>query len=336
MKKKSLAALFLIAVLLLGILWRLQAERTNRKPLERSGFLFDTVIAVSLYDKQDETVLDEAFQLLEHYEEVFSPTKTDSELYRMNHRGSGVTTWKASPAMLDMVKLGLRYSELSDGAFDVTVLPLSSLWNFSGCDPKVPSEAEIQAALAKVDYRRVHIEGDVIDFGDDVTQIDSGSTAKGYIADRLKDFLVEKGVKSAIINLGGNVLCIGEKAKGKPFQIAIRKPEEHSNDVVKILDIDGLSVVSSGVYERFFDIDGVHYHHILNPRTGYPYQNGITSVTIVGPSSAECDALSTTVFSLGREAGMALLNRTEGYYGYMILEDGTMLTSEGAQPGKNP
>ena len=322
MKKKSLAALFLIAVLLLGILWRLQAERTNRKPLERSGFLFDTVIAVSLYDKQDETVLDEAFQLLEHYEEVFSPTKTDSELYRMNHRGSGVTTWKASPAMLDMVKLGLRYSELSDGAFDVTVLPLSSLWNFSGGDPKVPSEAEIQAALAKV--------------GDDVTQIDSGSTAKGYIADRLKDFLVEKGVKSAIINLGGNVLCIGEKAKGKPFQIAIRKPEEHSNDVVKILDIDGLSVVSSGVYERFFDIDGVHYHHILNPRTGYPYQNGITSVTIVGPSSAECDALSTTVFSLGQEAGMALLNRTEGYYGYMILEDGTMLTSEGAQPGKNP
>ena len=328
MKKKSLAALCLIAVLLLGILWRLQAERTNRKPLERSGFLFDTVIAVSLYDKQDETVLDEAFQLLEHYEEVFSPTKTDSELYRMNHRGSGVTTWKASPAMLDMVKLGLRYSELSDGAFDVTVLPLSSLWNFSGGDPKVPSEAEIQAALAKVDYRRVHIEGDVIDFGDDVTQIDSGSTAKGYIADRLKDFLVEKGVKSAIINLGGNVLCIGEKAKGKPFQIAIRKPEEHSNDVVKILDIDGLSVVSSGVYERFFDI--------LNPRTGYPYQNGITSVTIVGPSSAECDALSTTVFSLGQEAGMALLNRTEGYYGYMILEDGTMLTSEGAQPGKNP
>ena len=325
MKKKSLAALCLIAVLLLGILWRLQAERTNRKPLERSGFLFDTVIAVSLYDKQDETVLDEAFQLLEHYEEVFSPTKTDSELYRMNHRGSGVTTWKASPAMLDMVKLGLRYSELSDGAFDVTVLPLSSLWNFSGGDPKVPSEAEIQAALAKVDYRRVHIEGDVIDFGDDVTQIDSGSTAKGYIADRLKDFLVEKGVKSAIINLGGNVLCIGEKAKGKPFQIAIRKP-----------DIDGLSVVSSGVYERFFDIDGVHYHHILNPRTGYPYQNGITSVTIVGPSSAECDALSTTVFSLGQEAGMALLNRTEGYYGYMILEDGTMLTSEGAQPGKNP
>ena len=267
---------------------------------------------------------------------MFSPTKTDSELYRMNHRGSGVTTWKASPAMLDMVKLGLRYSELSDGAFDVTVLPLSSLWNFSGGDPKVPSEAEIQAALAKVDYRRVHIEGDVIDFGDDVTQIDSGSTAKGYIADRLKDFLVEKGVKSAIINLGGNVLCIGEKAKGKPFQIAIRKPEEHSNDVVKILDIDGLSVVSSGVYERFFDIDGVHYHHILNPRTGYPYQNGITSVTIVGPSSAECDALSTTVFSLGQEAGMALLNRTEGYYGYMILEDGSMLASAGAQPGKNP
>ena len=132
------------------------------------------------------------------------------------------------------------------------------------------------------------------------------------------------------------MLCIGEKAKGKPFQIAIRKPEEHSNDVVKILDIDGLSVVASGVYERFFDIDGVHYHHILNPRTGYPYQNGITSVTIVGPSSAECDALSTTVFSLGQEAGMALLNRTEGYYGYMILEDGTMLTSEGAQPGKNP
>lgn len=336
MKKKSLAALCLVAVLLLGILWHLQRGESSGKPLERSGFLFDTVIAVSLYDKQDEKLLDEAFQLLAHCEEVFSPTKPDSELYRMNHRGAGVTSWKASPELLDMVKLGLRYSELSNGAFDVTVLPLSELWNFSGGEAKVPAESEIQAALAKVDYHRIHIEGDVIEFGDDVTQIDSGSTAKGYIADRLKAFLVERGVKSAIINLGGNVLCIGEKAKGKPFQIAIRKPEEHSNEVVKILDIDGLSVVSSGVYERFFDIDGVHYHHILNPRTGFPYWNGITSVTIVGPSSAECDALSTTVFSLGQEAGMELLNRTEGYYGYMILEDGTMLTSEGAQPGKNP
>jgi len=335
-KKKSLAALALVLALFLGILWHLHGTKESKKPLERSGFLFDTVIAVSLYDKQDEAVLDEAFQLLEQYEEIFSPTKSESELYRMNHRGSGVTTWKASPAMLDMVKLGLRYSELSDGAFDVTVLPLSSLWSFSGGEAKVPAEADIETAVSKVDYRHVRIDGDVIDFGDDVTQIDSGSTAKGYIADRLKDFLVEKGVKSAIINLGGNVLCIGEKAKGEPFHIAIRKPEEHSNEVVKILDIDGLSVVSSGVYERFFDLDGVHYHHILNPRTGYPYQNGLVSVTIVGPSSAECDALSTAVFSLGREEGMALLEKTEGYYGYMILEDGSILASAGAQPGKNP
>ena len=305
MKKKSLAALALVLALFLGILWHLHGTKESKKPLERSGFLFDTVIAVSLYDKQDEAVLDEAFQLLEQYEEIFSPTKSESELYRMNHRGS-------------------------------TVLPLSSLWNFSGGEAKVPAEADIETAVSKVDYRHVRIDGDVIDFGDDVTQIDSGSTAKGYIADRLKDFLVEKGVKSAIINLGGNVLCIGEKAKGEPFHIAIRKPEEHSNEVVKILDIDGLSVVSSGVYERFFDLDGVHYHHILNPRTGYPYQNGLVSVTIVGPSSAECDALSTAVFTLGREEGMALLEKTEGYYGYMILEDGSILASAGAQPGKNP
>lgn len=178
-----------------------------------------------------------------------------------------------------------------------------------------------------MDWRKLKIDGDRLVFAEDGIQVDPGAVAKGYIADRIKDYLVSRGIRSAIINLGGNVLCVGRKPNGKPFVIGLQKPYADHTETVKELQIDGLSVVSSGVYERHFVLNGVNYHHILNPRTGMPYENGITGVSIIGPESAECDALSTSCFSLGTEKGMQLLDGTEGYYGYFILDDGTILPS---------
>lgn len=304
--------------------------RRNKEPLVQSGFLFDTVISVSLYDNQKQEILDGAFSLCRRYEDICSPSRRDSELFRMNHRGAGVTVWKTDSELPDIVRLGLEYSEKTDGAFDLTVQPLSELWDFRSGKAQVPEEGKIREAVKKIDYRRVSVEQGCIRFQDDQTQIDIGAVAKGFIADRIKEYLLSQGVGSAIINLGGNVLCVGEKPGGEAFQIAIRKPERESSEVVKRLSVRDQSVVTSGIYERCFDLNGVHYHHILDPKTGMPYQNGLSSVTIVGPSSGICDALSTSCFSLGEEKGMKLLDGTDGYYGYMIRLDGSIRASAGA------
>lgn len=328
-KYACLAAACILFLLIMGNILFLRSRKQAR-PLERSEILFDTVIAISLYDRQSQEIMDGAFALCRHFEEEFSPTLEGGALWRMNHRKSGVTEWRADPELLALVKKGLEYSEETEGAFDFTVLPVSTLWDFRSGEAQLPDAEALATALAEVDYRKVSIEGDLIRFADDRVQVDPGALAKGYIADRLKEYLEAQGVRRAIINLGGNVLCIGEKAKGKPFQIAIRKPEEGSSEAVKILEIRDLSVVSSGIYERGFTLDGVRYHHILDPRTGMPYQNGLSAITIVGPSSCECDALSTACFSLGETEGMRLLDTKKGYYGYFIRTDGTMVASAAA------
>ena len=262
---------------------------------------------------------------------VFSATNPDAELYKLNHRGKGVMSVKSSEDLAYLIDKALYYSKVSNGAFDITTQPLKELWDFNTDDPKLPSDESIKEALPKVDYTRVSVEGDTINFTSDDTQIDLGAIAKGYIADKTKDFLKSKGVDSAIINLGGNVLCIGKKPDGQNFTIGLQKPYADRNETVALLTVDDESVVSSGVYERHFVIDGKNYHHILNPKTGYPYDNGLVEVSILTKSSTDADALSTTCFSLGVQEGVKLLNSIPDTYGYFILSDYSIVYSDGAK-----
>lgn len=188
---------------------------------------------------------------------------------------------------------------------------MTSLWDFTAEDPKVPDDAAIQKALPLCSSDGVTIDGQDITLPSDDIQFDVGAIAKGYIADRMKDLLVKKGVKSAIINLGGNVLCIGSKPDGTPFKVGIQKPFADRNETEAVMDITGKSVVSSGIYERCFKQNGKLYHHILNPKTGYPYDNSLISVTIISDQSVDGDALSTTCFALGLEDGLKFAEKKE-------------------------
>ena len=149
--------------------------------------------------------------------------------------------------------------------------------------------------------------------------IDLGAIAKGYIADQIKNYLLKENVKSALINLGGNILCVGKKQEN-PFIIGVTNPQQTSDSLFS-LKINDLSVVTSGTYQRFFEIDSKKYHHILNPKTGYSYENGLSSVTIISKKSIQGDALSTVCFSLGKEKGLELLNSLEGVSGCFIDEN---------------
>ena len=142
---------------------------------------------------------------------------------------------------------------------------------------------------------------------------------------------MEQGVKSAIINLGGNVLCVGEKPDGTPFKIGLQKPFADRSETIETLNIKDMSVVSSGVYERHFIKDGVNYHHLLNPRDGYPFQNGLISVTILSDISADGDGMTTACFSLGLDEGLKLVNSLDGIYGIFITDDYEVYYSDGAE-----
>ena len=312
---------------------------TGNEPISISSIKLNTAVQITIYDSQDKALLDDCLALCDKYELVFSRTNEKSELYKLNHRKdtsdkdtntdrqttpypvSGTAdTWHISEDLAALLSEGLDITRESDGAFDIAIAPLTSLWDFTAEDPKVPDDAAIQKALPLCSSDGVIIDGQDITLPSDDIQFDVGAIAKGYIADRLKDFLVKKGVNSAIINLGGNVLCIGSKPDGTPFKIGIQKPFADRNETEAVMDITGKSVVSSGIYERCFKQGGKLYHHILNPQTGYPYDNGLISVTIISDQSVDGDALSTTCFALGLEDGLKFAEK-KGVQAVFITED---------------
>ena len=322
----------------------------GKEPISISSIKLNTAVQITIYDSQDKSLLDDCLALCDKYELIFSRTDEESELYKLNHRISdsavsdqttetqptpyqinGTTnTWHISEDLAALLSKGLSITRESDGAFDIAISPLTSLWDFTAEDPKVPDDTDIQNALPQCSSDGVTIDGQEINLPSDDIQFDVGAIAKGYIADRLKDFLVKKGVNSAIINLGGNVLCIGSKPDGTPFKVGIQKPFADRNETEAVMDITGKSVVSSGIYERCFKQDGKLYHHILNPKTGYPYDNGLISVTIISDQSVDGDALSTTCFALGLDEGLKFAEK-KGVQAVFITEDYELHYTDGFQ-----
>lgn len=322
---------------------------TGNEPISINSIKLNTAVQITIYDSQDKALLDDCLALCDKYELVFSRTNEKSELYKLNHRKdtsdkdpnadeqtipypiSGTAdTWHISEDLASLLSQGLSITRESDGAFDIAIAPLTSLWDFTAEDPKVPDDAAIQKALPLCSSDGVTIDGQDITLPSDDIQFDVGAIAKGYIADRMKDLLVKKGVKSAIINLGGNVLCIGSKPDGTPFKIGIQKPFADRNETEAVMDITGKSVVSSGIYERCFKQNGKLYHHILNPKTGYPYDNSLISVTIISDQSVDGDALSTTCFALGLEDGLKFAEK-KGVQAVFITEDYELHYTDGFQ-----
>lgn len=293
--------------------------------------LLHTVCTIQIYDSTDYEILNECFAVIDKYEKLFSRTLECSEVYRINH-GAG-TTFEISDELKDILEFSLSYGNLSGGALDVSIAPLSSLWDFSSLEHKTeaPSAEDIQAAQALVNYADITIEGNTLTFAKEGMQLELGAVAKGYIADRVKEFLLSKGVTSAIINLGGNILLVGEKPDGTAFNVGIQKPfEDRDSVVVAISELKDCSMVSSGIYERYFyDADGKFYHHILDAKTGYPCDTDLTQVTIISPDSATGDALSTACFALGLKKGMELIHSLENIYAVFITSDGELHFSDG-------
>lgn len=310
-------------LLILCCIFLIGCASENSNPISISEFKLNTIVTITIYDSQNTQLLEECMAICDRYELLFSRTNPESELYRLNHRelDSLNGTYNLSSDTAALIEKGLEYSRLSDGAFDITVAPLSDLWNFTSSSPKAPDAGRLQSVLPLVDYKNIELRGQSFRFLQDKTALDLGAVAKGFIADEIKAYLTSQGVNSAMINLGGNVLCVGNKPDGAAFKIGIQKPFADRNETIATMEITDKSVVSSGIYERFFEENQRLYHHLLNPKTGYPYNNGLISVTIISDLSVDGDGLSTACFALGLEKGMALIESLPQTDAIFITED---------------
>lgn len=315
MKMKRISALFLSAAILLSGC----STPSKNETVSKSGLYFDTVITIQITGLEDSSIMDHCFELCEKYENLLSKEIETSEISKINAAGGAPVEVSAETA--DLIKKALYYSEISGGAFDITIAPVSDLWDFHGKEKKVPSDDLIQEALTHVDYRNVSVTDHTVTLKDPKAALDLGGIAKGYIADQLKSYLKEKGVKHALINLGGNVLALGGQPGGQDYKIGIQKPFDEQNSAITTVSIHDRSVVSSGIYQRYFKVDDKIYHHILNPKTGYPYENNLLGVTILSDLSADGDALSTTCFALGLEQGMELIKGLKSTEAIFITDD---------------
>ncbi len=250
-------------------------------------------------------------------------------LIKFHLNAGGSISFEISGVLYEILEKGLYYSEISDGGFDITIAPESSLWDFTSDKKKVPQDLAIKEAVKRTGYKNAVLEDGRIILKKPGMGIELGAIAKGFIADQLKEYLTDNGVTSGTINLGGNVLCIGTKTDGSPFNIGIQYPFADRNEIITAIKAEDVSIVSSGIYERYFKQDGKIYHHILNPSTGYPFDNGLVAVTIISVSPADGDALSTTCFALGLEKGMEFVESLDKVYAVFITEDEKLHYSEG-------
>lgn len=326
-KKKIVANIFCLlftitALLPLTVLTGC-AVSTPRKET-RTAFYLNTVVSITLYERDPDKLFDNCMELLASYDDMLSRTKENSDIWNINHsNGTPVTVHQETSELLS---IALSYAEMSDGLVDPTIGTLSALWNFGDSNQGiVPSDAEIKEALSHVDYRNVVLEGNEVTLKDPDAMLDLGFIAKGYIADRLKEYLVSCQVESAIINLGGNVLTIGKRPDGDPFQVGVQKPFADSGSSALTLSVEDKSLVSSGDYERYFIKNDILYHHILSTENGYPADSGLSAVTIISENSVDGDALSTLCFILGYEKGKKLIDSLQGVEAVFIDIDGNIL-----------
>lgn len=302
--------------------------RVQNQPVTYTDYYFDTVVSLTFYQNNSDTLAEECFKICETYEKLLSRTVEESDIGRINNgNGSPVTV---SAETYALIKEALFYCQLTGGKIDITVAPLMDLWQFTddSAEHIPPSHEDITSLLDHVDYTKVILgDNNTVTLQDPEAAIDLGFIAKGYIADKIKEYLVSQGVSSAIINLGGNICTMGNKPDGNAYTIGIQEPFAPAGTTIDTFTLSDSCAVTSGTYERYFTYNDTVYHHIIDATTGYPVDNGLTSVTILCNSATQADALSTTCFVLGTDEALTLIRSMSDTECILIDDDGNFYES---------
>lgn len=289
----------------------------------KNFFAMDTIMDFTIYGQED--LLDQTESMIRSLEAEMSVTNPASEIAEINENGYGKVTGDTS----DLISAALSLCQRTDGALDISVYPIVRAWGFTTDNYQVPDDVSIQALLPLVDYTQIDYQQDSGDIHlPDGMEIDLGSVAKGYAGQKAADFLKENGVTSGLLSLGGNIQAIGSKPDGSPWKIGIQDPFQNESPMM-VLSVTDKSVVTSGGYERYFQQDGKTYWHIMDPSTGYPAENGLVSVTIVGTDGMLCDGLSTSLFVMGLEKAADFWGSSDDFDAVFVTEDQTVYVTEG-------
>ena len=364
--------LSLLIIILSSSCTRVANDTSVANPHKLTFFAMDTAMSITAYGNEDIFVtgsspLEEARDLVTSLDNKLSVTNEDSIIYKINNsHGTDVTIDKQTVLLLESA---LYLCKKTNGNLDISVYPLVRAWGFTTGVYRVPSSQEISELLENVNYRRILLSSGPEQAGqiqspvfsvttDDNMMIDLGAVAKGYTAEKIAELLTEKDIKSAVISLGGNIKTIGTKPDGSDWNIAIAapypaadnssgsssRPEDNTDTSTKptypsyagVLRVSDRSVVTSGGYERYFEENGKHYCHIIDPSTGYPVDNGILSVTIVAKDSFLCDGLSTALFVMGSDAAAEYWRNNPEFDFIIITDQNEILITEGISEAFTP
>ncbi len=296
-------------------------------PAVRDVFAMDTYMTVTAYGDRAEEAVEAAVEEIERLDAILSTGDENSEVAAVNKNGGGVL----SSDTAYLLERSLELNEMTDGKFDITIYPVMEAWGFTTQEYSVPSEDTLQELLSLVDSGGVvyNEENSEVSFEREGMMIDFGGIAKGYTSSRIMDIYREYGVVSGMVSLGGNVQLMGTKTDGSFWRVAIQSPDEEDG-YIGVLEAADVAVITSGGYERYFEQDGVTYHHIIDPDTGYPADNGLVSVTIVSADGALADGLSTSLFIMGLdEASDFWRAHSEEFDTILMDESGTVYVTEG-------
>jgi FAD:protein FMN transferase len=307
-----------------------QSATETLTPKAETYFIFDTIVTLRVYDdKMTKTHFDEVKALLQEIDGQMNRQQENSEIGQVN-KNAGVAPVKVSPQTMKVVKRALYYASISDAMFDPSIGPIVDLWGVGSDRAAVPTQEAINERKALVNYKDITIDeaNSTIMLEKPGMIIDLGAIAKGYAADVMAAYLKEKGFKSAIIDLGGNVLAMGAKPGGGDWRIGIQTPEEARGNHLGVLPVKDKTIVTSGVYERYFEENGKMYHHLMDGRTGYPVDKDLLSVTVITDVSMNADAMSTAAFAYGVEKGMQFIEEQENSEAiFVTTERNVYLTS---------
>jgi len=287
-------------------------------------FMLDTYVMLTIHGYVEESVIEETFDLIAELESLMSITIEGSDIYRINSSNGEPTI--VDPRTIEVIRKSIEFSEISDGLFDITAGRLTRLWNF-GENEVIPDEAALIEAQKTVDFRQISIEENTVTLSNPDAWIDLGAIAKGYIADKVASFLVDSGVTNALIDLGGDIKLIGSRGDGNPWNLAIRNPFDQESELfAAVIEVSDAAVISSGTYERNFEVDGVRHHHILDPGTGMSVLTDVVSVSVIAESGVIGEGLSTLAILKGSEAATEILGTHPGFIGaILILDSGEIL-----------
>jgi len=310
----------------------------GKKEYSKVEFLMDTVVEIKVYHKKKaeaEKAINSSMEEMKRVEQKMSCFFPGSEVSMINKeafleekKGSLlVEGWiPVSDELFSLLEESVLLSKLTKGSFDITIYPLRKIWKFEGENLEVPSKGEIERVLELVAYKNMILQNGKISFAKKGMGIDLGGIAKGYAVDAAIKVLKDKNINSAIVNAGGDMYVLGRK-QGKSWRIGIRHPRRE-REILGTIEVEDRAIVTSGDYERFFFSGGKKYHHIINPKTGYPADE-CQSVTIVAKEATFADGLATGIFVLGPKEGMALIENLEGVEGVIVNKEGDVSVSSG-------